>query len=108
MGDIFLIYLIGYGLIRGGFIEWLRTDPLHIGGARINIILPLVLAGLAIIFMIVKNRVPQFRKYVSLLWQFVGEMVYLKKGLKGKEARKKLKKEEKQNALKSVMIEKNA
>ena len=100
VGDIFAIYLIGYGLIRGGFIEWLRTDPLHIGGARINIILPLVLAGLAVIFMIVKNRVPKFREMAPYYMDVVEEMNLYEKGLEGKEARKARKVEEKRQKAK--------
>jgi phosphatidylglycerol:prolipoprotein diacylglycerol transferase len=56
VGDIFALYLVWYGLIRGLIIEPLRTDQLKIAGAPVNIIMNLaVLAPAGIILLVVKR-----------------------------------------------------
>lgn len=56
LGDLIGYYLIWYGLGRGLLIEPFRTDPLYIGGLRVNVLFSLtlfVLGGAS--FLIVKN-----------------------------------------------------
>lgn len=69
LGDLIGYYLIWYGLGRGLLIEPFRTDPLYIGGIRVNILFSLtlfVLGGAS--FLIVKNilfrELPYYHEYV--------------------------------------------
>lgn len=58
VGDMFGLYLIWYGLVRGLAIEPIRQDPLIIGNSEVNIVLSLTLLALGgIIYLIVKNVV---------------------------------------------------
>lgn len=69
LGDLIGYYLIWYGLGRGLLIEPFRTDPLYIGGIRVNILFSLTLFVLGgVSFLVVKNilfrELPYYYEYV--------------------------------------------
>lgn len=85
------IYLVLYGVIRGLIIEPLRTDPLIIGGLKVNIVFSLALfGGGGLLFLILKYIfVKDLPFYYDLA---INENLYTK-GQEGREFRKRKKEE---------------
>lgn len=53
-GEVTALYFLLYGILRSG-IEWLRADSLLIGDIKVSMVLSIIFAVFALIFIIVKN-----------------------------------------------------
>ena len=66
-GQLFLTYLLGYGVVRF-FVEGMRTDQLQIGktGIAVSQVLSAILVVVACVFMVVLSGFWSKKKYVTL------------------------------------------